>query len=194
MQNEFDISQASSPARKLALKLYALHEQDRRWLLDQLDASAQAEIMPLLNELQTLGVQVDLEDLQHMGKLNTASVERAATPEDVQLIDRASLSQIDIVFDSEPPVLLQRLQALRAWRWRSEDVWRQGPVQQGSTQQAGARHMTHAAQQALLKVVAAQLARQEAVFAIEPLRQAHVSDVPATDLLSRLKGWMPWAR
>lgn len=189
MQNEFDISQASSPARKLALKLYALHEQDRRWLLDQLDASAQAEIMPLLNELQTLGVQVDLEDLQHMGKLNTASVERAATPEDVQLIDRASLSQIDIVFDSEPPVLLQRLQALRAWRWRSEDVLRQGEVPPAS-----ARNMTPAAQQALLKVVAAQLARQEAVFAIEPLRQAHASAVPAADLLSRLKGWMSWAR
>lgn len=182
------------PAKRLAIKLFALHEEDRSWILGQLSTEARTELLLLIEELSSLGVQLDSADfarmfpeqLQHIQKMPSIS-------DDLRMIDQADLSQIDIIFDGEPTILLQHLLAIHKWRWLPENDLRHGKFQSKTASALDARP-TNAVQQALIKAVAVQL-QQQVLFApsAKPYRAVHHRPT-ALNITHKLKAFLSWAR
>lgn len=63
MQEESNLLTALDPSKQFALKLHALHPDDRAWLLSQLSTDASERLLPLLTELEALGLRIDNEHL-----------------------------------------------------------------------------------------------------------------------------------
>lgn len=71
-------------ARRAALVLHALNMQDRQWLLQRLGEAQRLQLQGLLDELSTLGVEVDRADIPALlapAPLQAAPVPSAAAPE-----------------------------------------------------------------------------------------------------------------
>lgn len=101
--------------RVMALKLHSLHQDDREWILSQLDPASYKHLQPLLDELQELGFKVDLglvDSIQHETYPNTAH-----KSEDRYWIDSATSGQIKKIFDKEPGFLLNCLSSQHEWKW-----------------------------------------------------------------------------
>jgi hypothetical protein len=115
-----------NPARILALKLYAMHSDDREWILARVDPVAKFHLTALLEELNALGIQVDIPTLASIeegrpaaGKHLAAYTEWIPT-EHANVIDTAEASTIHIIFDQEPDILLRCLNALHHWKWSAD--------------------------------------------------------------------------
>ena len=55
-------------SRQLALKLACLHQQDRQWILDNLSDEEKAKIIPLLKEIDELGLVANNRSIQQQMK------------------------------------------------------------------------------------------------------------------------------
>lgn len=163
---------SSNSTRIVALKLHSLHHDDREWILSQLDTVTQSRLSPLLEELSVLGFNVDADLINSVRDVahDSASVSEVAgylrkvqlDDECVSMVNLASIAQIDLVFDQEPPIFLQTLVAMQTWSWLSSVADRTDVRRRPSLPQAygdeGYKPPTLSAQRALLKVVARQLA------------------------------------
>lgn len=152
--------------RIFALKLHALHQEDREWILSQLDAETQSRLAPLLDELDELGFEIDPTIFDEL-KVNKTPLDKNAQAvsmpfdmESLAAIDAASPSQIEIVFDQEPGIFLQTLKAIRNWKW-TPDFSAEHSVSMRQSLPINSAYPSVAVRQALIKAVARQLPSKE---------------------------------
>ncbi|MGY1490774.1 hypothetical protein ACW4YW_15315 [Methylobacillus pratensis] len=191
MQGSLDMAGPMDASRRLVLKLHTLHEEDRAWLLGQLPQEERIELQALLNELSELGIQLEPEDIEQIYSQPVAKTqaELEADAADIQVINRATLSQIDIVFDGEPAVLMHHLLAMYPWTWKGD--WQERRREMGLSPDTKAVQPTQAVQRALLKAVAEQLRSQELLFE-QPSLVSTQQSLQANG--SEWKRFLPWAQ
>lgn len=159
--------------RIFALKLHSLHQEDREWILSQLDSEARSRLAPLLEELNELGFEVDpstfraLEnsktELDKKARLGSMTFDMAS----IAKIDSASPSRIEIIFDQEPGIFLQTLTAIYPWQWAADSFSKSSePSRQHYTPTESAPPSA-TVRQALVRAVARQLSSQEHIGSTE---------------------------
>ena len=158
---------SAEEARLIALKLHALHEEDREWIVSQLDMTTRSRLSPLLKELSELGFQLDkslVSAALQAGVAENGSVAKSddyLEAESIAAINTASLSHLALVFEQEPKVLFRSLAAIRSWRWAGQ--FESKEFQYNLTGQAsqadgiGVSKLKNAARRALIVAVAKQL-------------------------------------
>ena len=129
-------------ARRAALAVHALGPQDRAWLLGRLPPAQRERLVPLLEELQALGIppRRDLLDeavLRRETQRAAVNVEvqeaPAAAPRLGYVQQRAALAHVDAsavakLLQNEPPGLIAQLLEVQAWPWRQAVLEQLGAV------------------------------------------------------------------
>jgi hypothetical protein len=105
---------AMDPLRSAALTLHALPAPDREWLLEGLSGRQRQLLLPLLEELQVLGVPADPELLQELQPDAGSGTPAPAWPEALSAAEVAVLAH---VLAGEPLGLTRSLLAIREWNW-----------------------------------------------------------------------------
>lgn len=101
----------SSSVRKVALCLHAMPQGDREWLLSQLQPGERARLIPLLSELQTLGLPADRALLDEaMGP--------QAPPSSEEVLRGADARALAAVLREEPAQFVALLLRVEQWPWR----------------------------------------------------------------------------
>ena len=103
--------------RHAVLRWYGLCASDRNWLLDQLDPPGRQRVIALWRELD---------------ELDLAPRRAHAAPKPVcpdRLPPRPDVAVLCAVLAAEPPLLIARLLAARAWPWRQDLLARLDPAQ-----------------------------------------------------------------
>lgn len=111
--------------RKAAVLLHGLHEDDRRWMLEQLSAEEQHILTQYLNEIRELGFSsegaVSQESIRRAGKVAHAS------PMDI--VAEADAEAVYGILHTEPIPLVAMLLRAHQWKWSREVLERfQEPV------------------------------------------------------------------
>ncbi len=118
------MSKAIDSARRLALRLHALHGDDRAWILSQLPVAAKARLEPLLEELNDLGFSIDQEMVDTLDiQDGDASLSAAGVGEHerhIAALERAPAEWIVAQLKDEPPALLDCLLSAHAWCWSQD--------------------------------------------------------------------------
>lgn len=102
------------PLRSAALTLHALDAPDRQWLLEGLSQRQREMLLPLLEELQVLGIPGDPALLQELHPHGDTPAQSPAWPE---TLDPGEVATLARVLADEPVGLTRSLLAIRAWRW-----------------------------------------------------------------------------
>lgn len=102
----------ADPARLLALRLHALHADDRCWLLEQVPPEARTTLQTLLSELQEMGVPAGTSGLS----FDVLTGKR--TGDQAFRIDAATAEQVWEVLREEPEAIRTIIVFARHWRWR----------------------------------------------------------------------------
>lgn len=84
--------------RRAALALHALAAEDRRWIIEQLGATERQAVLPLLDELHTLGIPADPALVRTA--LGPAEAKLAASMSDSTLEEEAA--RLRVALDREP--------------------------------------------------------------------------------------------
>lgn len=106
--------------RQIALKLHALHAQDKAWILGQLARDVRERISGLLRELKVLGIQSLPEAAAAHADFATSNV--ALDDELVREIDCFDNELVFTLLDDFPLRQKALLFHARPWRW-SMMVW-----------------------------------------------------------------------
>jgi hypothetical protein len=104
----------ADPARLLALRLHALHADDRRWLLGQVPPEARMTLETLLRELQEMGVPAGKSGLPVDVLAGKRGQEHAVC------VDAATAEQVWEVLREEPEAIRTIIVFARHWRWREK--------------------------------------------------------------------------
>jgi hypothetical protein len=121
-------------ARQAALLLHALLPSDRAWLLAHLPSAQRAHLIPLVEELEALGIPQDLElveqtlatrehDRAGMHFQKADEVIDALLPPSEQLLsqlDSGGCKKLADLLRDEPPVLIARLLLQGPWAWEEQ--------------------------------------------------------------------------
>lgn len=109
---------------RTALLLHALDQEDQQELLSRLEPQAQERLRPLLQELADLGIPADRDMIAHvMAHLIPAHAEEAVSTSRRQdaaayvVLHAATVQDLLLVLGQEPPEMVARLLACRAWPW-----------------------------------------------------------------------------
>jgi hypothetical protein len=111
-----------------ALLLGAMSGPDRAWVLARLPAEDRAILVPLLSELEALGIPVDAALLdavrEKSGRNASPPVESAvsASAADEAAILDAPPALLAKVLAQEPAGLIGQLLSIRAWPWHAEVI------------------------------------------------------------------------
>lgn len=109
--------------RMVALKLHNLHEEDQSWILSKIDTSIRPKLESLLSELGDLGFEID--EVMY-NSINKNSIQLSATQsvedefldiQSIATINKASKTNIDIIFEHEPKAMLHTLKSIKSWKW-----------------------------------------------------------------------------
>lgn len=129
-------------ARRAALAVHALGPQDRAWLLGQLPLAQRERLVPLLEELQTLGIpprrdlldEAVLRSESSRAAVHATSSDAPSAPPRVGYAQqRAALGRVDAsavakLLQNEPPGLIAQLLEVQAWPWRQPVLEQLGVV------------------------------------------------------------------
>lgn len=190
----------AEPARLIALRLHALHEDDRNWILGQMEPEARRALVDLLAELKQLGFSA-LPELRKRAKRSTAPGEAADRPMDcdaIAVIDRADAEQVWQHLRGESEAVRRCLLTAHPWRWR-EDLQRQQPLTPVAAARAEPGQETTArVRQALIAALARRIAADD--------ETGDAPRIPATDhprpsvpalrerMATRMKKALSWQR
>jgi hypothetical protein len=108
--------QSQVAARRAALTIHALGEEDRAWMLGQLQPRQRAVLEPLLGELRELGVQADRSALEQIESDSPASVTAAAR---LGRLGRPEIRRLARLLEQEPPQLTRALLSAGDPAWRN---------------------------------------------------------------------------
>ena len=108
-------AQPGVAARRAALAIHALGEEDRAWILAQLQPQQRAQIGPLLDELRDLGIQADGRALEQIESGSPSPVPPAAR---LGRLSRPELRRLARVLEQEPPEVTRALLAAAGPRLR----------------------------------------------------------------------------
>jgi hypothetical protein len=155
----------ADPRRSAALLMHGLSEMDRRWAWSRLEASEQAALGPLLQELRELGVPADAGWVREV--LSVAAPPASPSPAPAARDDaRARIAAADAgtvceLLLQEPAALVVRLMALGPWPWADQVLGRlraqRGAVIEPAGDREGELRSAPALDQALLAQLAARL-------------------------------------
>ena len=109
--------------RMVALKLHNLHEEDQSWILSKIDTSIRPKLESLLSELGDLDFEIDEAMFNSIKKNNIQSSTTQHVEDeflDIQsivTINKATKTNIDIIFEHEPKAMLHTLKSIKPWKW-----------------------------------------------------------------------------
>lgn len=109
----------AEPARILALRLQSLHEDDRAWILSQIEPGARTILTGLLEELRQLGfsaLPALRESAATLSARRPADVPNAES-DAIAIVDGASADVVWQYLRSEPDAIRRCLFAAHPWRW-----------------------------------------------------------------------------
>lgn len=112
------------PARVLALRLHALHADDREWMLAQLPADARSTLEELLAELHRLGFPA-LPELRSSESSGLGDTHSNQDNNALVIVNNASCEQVWEVLRGEPEAIRNYILSVHGWRWRDELAQRQ---------------------------------------------------------------------
>lgn len=181
---------AIEPARAIALRLHGLHEEDRVWILAQLDPAARSTLTALLEELATLGFAAAPE-LRNFATLAPVTVP-ADMPEPLTAaeaaVDEADVMAIRQLLSDEPAAVRHCLLGMRRWQWLESAAF-------GPESERAARLPTPNVRQAVVQALADRIAATPTNVARGDVSSS-VGIAPVASggqpLLSRLKAVWPW--
>jgi hypothetical protein len=117
---ESALSDGERQPHQAALLLGAMSESDRAWTLAQLSADERAVLVPLLEELEALGIPVDAQLLDAV-RARAGSVAPGSSPSaDEAYVLNAPAALLARVLAQEPAGLTVQLLGLHAWPWQGE--------------------------------------------------------------------------
>jgi hypothetical protein len=141
-------------ARQAALLLHALSPSDRAWLLAQLPSAQRAQLMPLVDELQALGIPQDLELVEqtlttrehepagmHIQK-SDAVIDTLLPPSEQLLsqLDSEGCAKLADLLRDEPPMLIARLLLQGPWAWEEQLLKHFGALQRKQIEECRSHH------------------------------------------------------
>lgn len=139
-------------ARRLALRLYSLHANDRDWLLRQLESEPKAQLTALLDEIREIGLEVDPQLLALTDRSEESTAEACAR------IATVTASAACQVLRTEPSIVRRYLAHTERWPWLNELDKEQEMLVHGNTELSKqAQRLTPRARQALLRAFASRL-------------------------------------
>lgn len=165
--------------RRAALAVHALADVDRQWMLAQLPPARRDLLVPLLEELQALGIPADprmLDDVVHAVGADPAPAPAPARPErDDFTLQRQALARLDAaraaaLLRGEPPGLVAQLLEIQRWPWREALLEQLGPVKKRRIEEAQEglrRRLGSRPPEALQRVLVASLHRRAGVQALQ---------------------------
>lgn len=109
------------PARLMALRLHALHAEDREWILAQLPADARNSLEELLAELRRLGFPAlpELLSSADPGPFNNQD------KDSYSVVNGASCEQVWEVLRDEPEAIRNCILSAHDWLWQAAFAQRQ---------------------------------------------------------------------
>lgn len=172
-------------SRRLALRMHALHEEDRSWLLAQLEDAPRQQLITLLEEVREIGLIPDAELL--MTAADEAQDRSMSSDEATIRIGMASPLTVCRALRNEPSSVRRYLSQARPWPWLRHLDQEQLAFLQGREDEAKLLSLPPKAQHALLQAFAAQLADTE-------LPPHHIDNVARPSLFSRIRKAGRWPR
>lgn len=150
---------ATESLRHAALVLHGMSDEDRDWVLAALPAAERERLLPLLLELQEIGVT---RDASVLGQLTVRSgrQSRKAAPGPLESLDRQSVASLARVLNAEPPQLVACFLGLRDWPWHARLVRLLDPSRRQPSRRP---QLAPALQEALLAAVGRKLESERAL-------------------------------
>lgn len=104
-------------ARRLALRLHSMHEADRSWLLQQIEAEPRQKLMALLDEIRALGL---VPDASMLAFASDACGNGSSQPEAGLHIGMTAAAKVFHALRNEPAFVRRYLSQAQQWPWRNE--------------------------------------------------------------------------
>lgn len=150
---------APESLRHAALVLHGMSEEDRDWVLAALPARERERLLPLLVELQEIGVTRDPTVLDQLIE-RPGSQARKGTTAPLDSLDRQSVASLARLLNAEPPQLVACFLALRDWSWQARLARLLEPSRRRASRPS---QLAPALQDALLAAVGRQLESERAL-------------------------------
>lgn len=192
--------------RQFALKLHSLHDDDRTWILNQLDDVTSQEFKSLLRELEEIGLEpgspLSLIEGESDNQTRYIPENPYGSGRLESILATACQSTIEYVLKDEPPVLRNICMQLYPWSWMNNKSNQQSTID-GSVIPDSSGKYTPKVRQALVRVLAnrIQLAPKLACNELvsSRTRQRNTSSNSTTmkrmaKKLGILRGYLPWRR
>lgn len=120
-----DLGGPESYLRHLALVLHSLHEEDRLWLIEHVDASTKNTVDQYLRELADLGIPRDsnlVNEWLNEYQQSTSEKNEFEGDETTRFVNCQNAALMFSLLKDEPIPCLVATLKLRNWRWESEFI------------------------------------------------------------------------
>lgn len=188
--------------KKTALTLYSLNDADRRWLLGNIHEHQRDRLMPMLEELETLGIPrrqelmplIDAPDKDASAPEPPPETAEKTLPEPIAQLLNAPLEKLHHLLKAETPALNAAVFLAHDWPWRSSVLKRFGDAERETIEAHMARMegmLTEKVSAAILTVLAEKVAQCPEEI---PEEEAHTSDKRECSRRWRLFRRWSWRR
>lgn len=107
-------------SKLVALKLSSLNEADFNWIYSQLNDDIKDDLDPIIREIKEIGFDIDKNSINMLAQTNQNHDENTLIDKDVQILDRASYTDVAEVFKSESNLLFNTLLSIGPWKWEKD--------------------------------------------------------------------------
>ena len=148
---------SAQAARKLALKLHALHEDDRDWILERLDDATRQEFKSLLRELEEIGLEpgssLCLNEDKTDGQVRSVPELSYSSGGCGAILAAASSSTLQWILKDEHPALRNICMQLYPWPWLDNKLGQKSSVGGSLSPDPFGKH-TQKVREALIRALA----------------------------------------
>jgi hypothetical protein len=145
--------------RKFALKLHSLHDDDRTWILNQLDDVTHQEFKNLLRELEEIGLEpgsslcLNEKETKSQAKYAHVPVHPYASGRFESILATARPSTIQHILKDEPAVLSNICIQLYPWPWLNNKLVQTSSTGRSAITQSSGKH-TQKVKEVLIRALA----------------------------------------